>query len=84
MELAMTNGFSELSFNEMEMVDGGKFSFSDICKGVITGVCSVGGGIKGGQMGAAAGSIGGPAGTIIGGAIGFVGGCIICNLLIKD
>jgi len=23
MELAMTNGFSELSFNEMEMVDGG-------------------------------------------------------------
>jgi len=23
MELAMTNGFSELSFNEMELVDGG-------------------------------------------------------------
>ena len=23
MELTMTNGFSELSFNEMEMVDGG-------------------------------------------------------------
>jgi len=25
MELAMTNGFSELSFSEMEMVEGGLF-----------------------------------------------------------
>jgi len=34
MELTMTNGFSELSFTEMEMIDGG-FNLKKIAKGLV-------------------------------------------------
>jgi len=83
MELAMTNGFSELSFNEMEMVDGGKISayiphpiFPFIGIKVTynnDAAARTAGWTAGGAIGGAAG---GPAGAACGAAGGFVGNTV--------
>jgi len=75
MELAMTNGFSELSFNEMELVDGGGWIriptpvvvFNDPADYLSCGTTTALGGVAGAAKG------GGAVGAAIWGGCAFIG-----------
>ena len=68
MEMTLNYGFSELSFDEMNLVDGGVDWYS-----IGMGLSMTAGGLIGGAIGSCVG----PAGTVAGVKVGTVAGTII-------
>ncbi len=77
MEYVLSNGFCEMSENEMEAVDGG-FDFIDFVGGVASGSA---GSYVGKKVGAAVGgAVGGPIGAVVGGILGVAAFEIVYHL----
>lgn len=64
-EVKALNGFTALSTEELEMVDGGG-KFKEVCHAVVVASC----GVVGGAIGSTAGPIGTASGAIAGSAFG--------------
>lgn len=74
MELAMTNGYIELTQNELEIIDAG-----GVGGNILIGACTLVGGVAGffggGVAGAAVGTVTVPIfGTVAGGTVGAIAG----------
>jgi len=84
MELAMTNGFSELTFSEMEMVDGG-VNWDSIGNFITGTACAAIGVYVTKSVAAKAGAtvgtfLGGPGGAVLGAVVGGAIGVAIYTL----
>ena len=64
-EVKALNGFTALSTEELEMVDGGG-KFKEVCHAVVVASC----GVVGGAIGSTSGPIGTACGAIAGAAVG--------------
>ena len=75
MEIVLNNGFYEMMYDEVMIVEGG------INWDLVGGTIATGGGAYiGAKIGASVGTAGGPVGTVVGGLIGGAAGAIIYSL----
>ncbi len=64
MDMIKTNSFTEMSFDEMQTLDGGAWSWKEFGRNIVGGAVSgaVGGAVAGGGAGAVPGAVGGALG----------------------
>lgn len=75
MEIVLNNGFYEMMYDEVMIVEGG-INWDLVGETIATG----GGAYIGAKIGASVGTAGGPVGTVVGGLIGGAAGAIIYSL----